>query len=119
MVRSMVETDEDRIAATPGSGNIFAEMGIAEPEEELAKVKLACHIRAAITRRNLTQAQAATVIGVDQPKVSALVKGRVAGFSTDRLLRCLAALGLDVDIVIRGESRIRKRGRIRVVGDVP
>jgi predicted XRE-type DNA-binding protein len=113
----MVEHDEDRIAVTPGSGNVFADLGIAHPEEELAKAKLATHIRAAIARRKLTQAQAASLIGLDQPKVSALIHGRLAGFSSDRLLRCLAALGLDVDIVVRGESRISTRGRIRVVGD--
>jgi predicted XRE-type DNA-binding protein len=113
----MVDHDEDRIAVTPGSGNVFADLGVAEPEEELAKAKLACHIRAAIARRKLTQAQAASLIGLDQPKVSALMNGRLAGFSSDRLLRCLAALGMDVDIVVRGESRIRTRGRIRVVGD--
>ena len=113
----MVEHDEDRIAVTPGSGNVFADLGVAQPDEELAKAKLASHIRAAIARRKLTQAQAATLIGLDQPKVSALMNGRLAGFSSDRLLRCMAALGLDVDIVVRGESPDRARGRVRVVGD--
>ncbi len=74
---------------TIGSGNVFADLGVAEPEEELAKAQLAGHIRGAIKRRRLTQAEAAALIGVDQPKVSALINGRLAGFSSDRLLRCL------------------------------
>jgi predicted XRE-type DNA-binding protein len=113
----MAELHEDDIAVIPGSGNVFADLGVAEPEEELAKAKLASHIRAVITRRELTQAQAASLIGLDQPKVSALMNGRLAGFSSDRLLRCLAALGLDVDIVVRNGAPDQTRGRLRVVGD--
>jgi predicted XRE-type DNA-binding protein len=100
------------------TGNVFADLGVAQPEEERAKARLASHIRAAIARRQLTRAQAASLIGLDQPKVSALMNGRLTGFSSDRLLRCMAALGLDVDIVVRGESPDRERGRVRVVGDV-
>jgi predicted XRE-type DNA-binding protein len=113
----MADLHEDRIAVIPGSGNVFADLGVAEPEEELAKAKLASHIRAVIARRKLTQAQAALLIGLDQPKVSTLMNGRLTGFSSDRLLRCLAALGLDVDIVVRGETPDHARGRLRVVGD--
>jgi len=87
-----------------GSSNIFVDLDVAEPEEELAKAQLASHIRATIKRRRLTQAQAAGLIGVDQPKVSALINGRLAGFSSDRLLRCLTALGQDVDIVVKAPA---------------
>ena len=98
-----------------GSKNVFADLGVAEPEEELAKAQLASHIRGAIKRRRLTQPAAADLIGLDQPKISALINGRLAGFSSDRLMRCLTALGQDVDIVVKGAPKNRAHGRLRVV----
>ncbi len=103
------------IPVSGSSGNVFADLGVAEPEEELAKAQLASHIRQTIKRRRLTQIQAAHLMGLDQPKVSALMNGRLAGFSSDRLMRFLAALGQDVEIVVKAGSRRRERGRIRVV----
>ncbi len=103
------------IPVTRGSGNVFADLGVPEPEEELAKAQLASHLRDAIKRRRLTQAQAARRMGLDQPKVSALMNGRLAGFSSERLMRCLAALGQDVEIVVKARSCGRDRGHIRVV----
>ncbi len=105
----------DEIEVTEGSGNVFADLGVPEPEEELAKAQLARHIRETIKRRRLTQAAAAAMIGVDQPKVSALVNGRLSGFSSDRLLHCLTALGQDVDIMVKTPTTNRQRGRLRVV----
>jgi predicted XRE-type DNA-binding protein len=107
-----------RIPVTPGSGNVFADMGLPEPEEELTKAQLASHIRYIIKRRRLTQVAAATLMGIDQPKVSALLNGRLTNFSSDRLMRLLAALGQDVDITIRNKPRHRVHGRIRVLGEV-
>ena len=98
-----------------GSGNVFADLGVAEPEEELTKAQLASHIRAAIKRRRLTQAAAAELVGLDQPKISALINGRLAGFSSDRLIRCLTSLGQDVEIVVKPTARSRARGRLRVI----
>ena len=103
------------IPVTRSGGNVFADLGVAGPEEELAKAQLASHIRQTIKRRRLTQIQAAHLMGLDQPKVSALMNGRLAGFSSDRLMRFLAALGQDVEIVVKARSRGRERGRIRVV----
>jgi len=103
------------IPVTGSSGNVFADMGVAEPEEELAKAQLASHIRDTVKRRRLTQIQAAHLMGLDQPKVSALMNGRLAGFSSERLMRFLAALGQDVEIVVKARSRTRERGTIRVV----
>jgi predicted XRE-type DNA-binding protein len=105
----------DMISVTAGSDNVFADVGAANPEEELAKAQLASHIREAIKRKRLTQVAAAAVIGVDQPKISALMNGRLTGFSSDRLMRCLTALGQDVDIVIRQRPGSRRRGHIRVL----
>lgn len=105
------------IPVTASSGNVFADIGVPEPEEELTKAQLAGHIRQAIKRRRLTQVAAAKLMGVDQPKVSALLNGRLANFSSERLMRLLTALGQDVDITVRTKPRNRAHGRIRVVGE--
>ncbi len=102
------------IPVTPGSGNVFADLGLPEPEEELTKAQLASHIRHAIRDRRLGQGAAARLMGIDQPKVSALLNGRLANFSSERLMRLLTALGKDVDITIKDASRKREIGRIRV-----
>ncbi len=86
-----------------------------QPEEELTKGQLASQIREIIKRRHLTQMAAANLMGVDQPKVSALLNSRLANFSSDRLMRLLTALGQDVEIVVKAKPRGRERGRIRVV----
>jgi predicted XRE-type DNA-binding protein len=71
---------------TVSSGNVFADLGLRNAEELLAKAELAQKITAIIERRRLTQAQAAEVLGVDQPKVSALKRGRLSSFSIERLM---------------------------------
>jgi predicted XRE-type DNA-binding protein len=106
-----------KTAVTASSGNVFADLGFAEPEEELTKAQLASHIRQTIRRRRLTQIAAATLMGIDQPKVSALLNGRLANFSSERLMRLLTALGQDVEITIKTKPRNRARGRIRVIGE--
>jgi predicted XRE-type DNA-binding protein len=114
----MVETREAQIPVMESSGNVFADIGLPEPAEELTKAQLASHIRQVIKRRHLTQVAAASIMGIDQPKVSALLNGRLANFSSERLLRFLTALGQDVDITVRSKPRNRAHGRIRVLGEV-
>jgi predicted XRE-type DNA-binding protein len=113
----MVKKRKADIPVTASSGNVFADLGFAEPEEELTKAQLASHIRQVIKRRRLTQVAAATLMGVDQPKISALLNGRLANFSSERLMRLLTALGQDVEIMVRTKPRNRARGRIRVIGE--
>jgi predicted XRE-type DNA-binding protein len=108
---------QTEITVTPGSGNVFADLGFAEPEEELARAKLASRIRQIVKKRRLTQAVAAALMGIDQPKVSALLNGHLANFSSERLMRLLTALGQDVDIVLRDKPRSRQRGHVRVVSE--
>jgi len=97
------------------SENVFADLGVAEPDIALAKAKLAAAISEVVAKRSLTQAEAAEILGVDQPKVSALLRGRLAGFSTDRLIRFLTALGQDVEIVVvRASSRSLRHGHVSV-----
>ena len=111
----MVDKRDTEIPVTPGSGNVFADLGFAEPEEELTKAQLASHIRQIVKRRGLTQVAAAALMGIDQPKVSALLNGRLANFSSERLMRLLTALGQDVEITLKPKPRGRAHGRILVV----
>ena len=97
-----------------GTGNVFADLGYARPEEASAKAQLAHKITKIIERRKLTQAEAATLLEVDQPKVSALKRGRLSGFSLDRLVRFLVLLGNDVEIVVRQQPRNRRRAKLLV-----
>ena len=85
---------------TPGSGNVFADLGLPDADDLMAKANIALHIRHVIEARKLTQVQAAVLLGLDQPKVSQIVNGRLDGFSTDRLLRFLTDLGCDVKISV-------------------
>jgi predicted XRE-type DNA-binding protein len=92
-----------------GSGNVFADLGLPNADELLAKAELAIRITEILRRRCLTQVQAAKILGVDQPKVSALIRGRIAGFSIERLLRFLLLLGANVSITIQPRPRSRVR----------
>lgn len=83
----MVSKRKERIKVTPSSGTVFADMGLPEPEEELTRAQLATLIERTIKRRRLTRAKAAALMAVGQPKVSALLNGRLGGFSSDRLMR--------------------------------
>jgi len=113
----MARKREIHIPVNPSSGNVFADLGFAEPEEELTKAQLASQIRETIKRRRLTQRAAAAVMGVDQPKVSALMNGRLANFSSDRLIRMLTALGQDVEILVKERAATCGRGSVRVVAE--
>jgi predicted XRE-type DNA-binding protein len=83
-----------------GSGNIYADLGVVHPQEARAKADLAHRIVDIIAARKLTQVQAGKVLGVDQPKVSALMRGRLTDFSIERLLRFLLLLGQNVHIAV-------------------
>ena len=93
--------DEVCASVEESSGNVFADLGLKNPEELLAKAQLVQRIADIIAERKLTQARAAKLLGVDQPKVSAHLRGKLEAFSTDRLFRFLNALGRDVEIIIR------------------
>jgi len=103
-----------RKAHIVGSRNVFADLGHPRPAEALAKAELARKIGAIIERQGLSQTAAAQILEIDQPKVSALVCGRLAGFSLDRLVRFLVRLGSDVEIVVRQPRRTRSGARILV-----
>jgi predicted XRE-type DNA-binding protein len=97
------------------SGNVFADLEIPDAGEALAKAELAGRICALIAGRKLTQAKAAVLLGIDQPKVSALVRGKLTGFSVDRLFHFLNALDQDIEIIVRPRRPGKGQARTRVV----
>ncbi|MHB1701369.1 MAG: helix-turn-helix domain-containing protein [Acidobacteriaceae bacterium] len=97
------------------TGNVFADLEIPGAEESLAKAELARRIAAILQERHLTQMQAAAILNVDQPKVSLLIRGRLSGFSIERLLRFLLLLGSDVAITIKPRHNVRSKARTRTV----
>ena len=96
------------------SGNVFADLGTPRAEEALAKAELAQKIIDIIRARRLTQVQAAELLNVDQPKISALTRGRLAGYSIDRLLRFLMLLGNDIEIKVKSRPSSRSQARLQV-----
>ncbi len=85
----------------PSSGSVFADMGLPDADELDTKARLGAAICRIVERRRLTQAQVASALQINQPKVSALLHFKLEGFSVERLLRFLTALGHDVEIVIK------------------
>ena len=110
--KTMNEPDE---TITRGSGNVFADLGYPDAEERQTKLRLAHAINEVISRLRLTQVAAADTLGVNQPKVSALARYKLDGFSVERLMGFLTALDQDVEIVIRQKPRSRAAARILVV----
>lgn len=100
---------------TRGNGNVFADLGLANAEDEALKADLALSILEAIRTQGLTQAQAAEMIGESQPNVSLIVGGKLRTFSAERLMKLLTALGKDVELRIMDAPAGQDRGRISVV----
>lgn len=111
MTRRNADRD-DRIVR--GSGNVFADLGYPDAAERQAKLRLAYALNQVIDQRKLTQAESARVLGVGQPKVSALRRYKLAGFSVERLMTLLTALDQDVEIVIKRKPRSRRAARISI-----
>lgn len=100
---------------TIGSANVFEDLGLSEPADRLAKAELARKISEIITKRHLNQANAAKLLEVDQPKVSAIMNGRLAGFSLERLIHFLNILGRDVQIIVKQKPRSHEKGGLKVL----
>jgi len=100
--------------STPSSGNVFADLKLPHADDLLAKAELAAKIIAEIQRRRLTQTQAASILGIDQPKVSELKQGKLSSFSIERLMRFLLLLGQDIEIAVKARPRSRSTARLRV-----
>jgi predicted XRE-type DNA-binding protein len=98
--------------AKQGSGNVFADLGLPNPEQELLKARLTLQIYKIVQERGLTQARAGEILGIKQPHVSALMRNRAGNFSVGRLMEFLTALGQDVRITVRPTRKAR--GEIEV-----
>jgi len=107
----MNKTGKTRIKA--GSGNVFRDLGFPNPERELIKARLALQIYRLIKVRGLTQAAAGEILGIKQPHVSGLMRGRSGNFSVERLMDFLTALGQDVEITVKPTRR--ERGEVHLV----
>lgn len=103
------------IAVEESSGNVFADLEYPNAEEALAKSRLAQRIAEILKQKRLTQAQAAALLGIDQPKVSKLLRGKLREFSTDRLFRFLNALDQDVEIIVKRKPRSRHQATVSVI----
>jgi predicted XRE-type DNA-binding protein len=107
---------KSRAAVHQSSGNVFADLGLADPQHRMAKAQLARQLCALIEAAQLSQSRAAARLGVDQPKVSALLRGDLKQFSTERLIRFITAMDRDVVISIR-PPRDQGRPALRVLAD--
>jgi predicted XRE-type DNA-binding protein len=114
MRRAMTSRKNGKRIVVRSSGNVFADLGLPNAEEEKTKVRLAFEINQIIENRKLSQIAAARRLNINQPKISALSNYRIDGFSVERLMNFLTALDRDVDIVIRPKSKSKRAGRILV-----
>lgn len=96
-----------------GSGNVFADLGLPDAKELLLKSEIVAELARLLKSRKLSQAKAAALVGVAQPDLSNLLSGKLRGFSVERLLRMIAALGRDIEIVVKPPRRTKERGNIR------
>jgi predicted XRE-type DNA-binding protein len=106
-------TKDTKIKAEKSSGNIFADIGLPHPEQELLKARLTLEIYKIIKQRELTQAEAAKILGIKQPHVSLLMRNRAGTFSVGRLMDFLTALGQDVQITVKPTRK--RHGEMSVV----
>lgn len=98
------------------SGNVYTDLGFSNSDEMLAKARIVAQISRILQARKLTQAKAGELLGIDQPKVSALLRGHFQGYSQERLIGFLTKLGMDVEIVVRPKAKKRQtEGHVSVV----
>jgi predicted XRE-type DNA-binding protein len=111
----MTGEQQNRVEVEESSGNVFADLGLPDPEERLLKAQLAAQIQVFIGQKGLTEAQIAAQLGLDQPKVSKLLRGHLADFSVDRLLLLLNRLGHSVEVRISAEEHEPQDAQVRVL----
>jgi len=104
---------EEQIDVHEGSGNVFADLGLPNAEELAAKVAVVSRLGDVIVGQTLSQAQVATLLDIDQPQVSALLRGRLRGFSLERLLYFLIAQDQDVEIIVR--PKVSEHSQLTVI----
>lgn len=92
------KTHIEEIEFTIGSGNVYEDFGLPNPEEAKTKAELAMLITKIIQEKKLNQEQAALLIGIDQPKVSKIIRGLLSEFTIERLMRFVLRLGFDIEL---------------------
>ena len=97
------------------NGNVYVDIDVASADEMLVKAQLAASIQKILSTRNLTQTQAAEILGLPQPKLSRMLHGHFRGISEAKMMDCITRLGRDVRIVIGSEHRAGQTGRVAVV----
>jgi len=100
---------------TEGSGNVFADLGLPNADQELLKAQLTLQVYRIIRQRGLTQTEAAKALGIKQPHVSLLMRNRAGNFSVGRLIDFLTALGQDVRITVRPTRKERGEMSVAVI----
>ncbi|MBI5194483.1 MAG: XRE family transcriptional regulator [Nitrospirae bacterium] len=100
---------------TISKGNVFEDVGLSEPADRPAKAELARKIAEIINNRHLNQIEAARLLGVDHPQISAIMNGRLSGFSLEQLFQFLNIMGRDIQIVVRQKPRSRKKAGLMVI----
>ena len=98
-----------------GSTNVYADLGYPDAGEMFVKAQLAAKIGEIIRSRKLTQLQAAALLGITQPKLSNLLRGRFRGISETKMIECLTRLGRNIEIVVKQAPRSKAAGRVSVV----
>lgn len=106
----MTATKGSRIVG--GGKSVFEDLGIAMSPTDMLKANLAAFVSGIIQKRKLTQSAAAEVLGIDQPKVSKLLRGRLNDFSVERLVGFVLALGHQIDINIGSDAKTRRRVKL-------
>jgi len=110
-----MQKQEEKIKIYESSGNIYKDLGYKDAEEALAKAKIAMKINDIIKKSGNTQEKTAKILGIDQPKISNLINGRLRGFSMERLFKFLNALDHDVEIIIRDRNQIKSERNFSVI----
>lgn len=107
---------KNKIEHTVGSGNVYEDLGFSDSAERLAKAKLAMRIESVIEKRKLKQTEAAKILEINQPKISALMNGQLSGFSMERLIHFLNLLNQDVEITIKSKrgAKSHSLGNLKV-----
>jgi len=98
-----------------GSANVYADLGLPDADEMLVKAQLVTQISDIIKKEGWTQQEAARVVGLTQPKLSEMLRGKFRGISEAKLLDCLARLGCDVQIVVGPHHPSTHTGKVEVV----
>jgi predicted XRE-type DNA-binding protein len=101
-----------KIEIYEGSGNVFADLGLPNPEERLLKANIVSELHRLIKQRGLTQVKAAKLIGIHQPDLSLLLRGDFDDYSVGRLMKMLTAFEQDIEIVMKPNRKAGKPGRI-------